>query len=163
VACSNASTGNSSGSGKRDTQGITRTAIRVGGLAALTGPLGNQYAGIFDGVQAYFDMVNAQGGVNGRKLVLAEKLDDSSSGDINSQQAQALNERDKLFAVVGVATPNFGGGKYLGSNAVPTFGWNVNPEWSNGPSLFGEKGSFLDFTGPGAGVPYLVKQLHLSR
>jgi ABC-type branched-subunit amino acid transport system substrate-binding protein len=162
-ACSNASTGGSSGGGNRDTQGITKDEIRIGGLAALTGPLGNQYAGIFDGVQAYFDMVNAQGGVNGRKLVLAEKLDDSSSGDINSQQAQALNERDKLFAVVGVATPNFGGGKYLGSNGVPTFGWNVNPEWSDGPSLFGEKGSFLDFTGAGAGVPYLVNQLHLSR
>lgn len=164
-ACSNAkSTSSSGGSGKRDTQGVTKTEVRVGGLAALTGPLGNQYAGIFDGVQAYFDMVNAAGGVNGRKLVLTEKLDDSSSGDIDSQQAQALNERDKVFAVVGVATPNFGGGKYLGNNGVPTFGWNVNPEWSDGPSLFGEKGSYLDFSGPGSGVPYLVKtKLGLSR
>jgi ABC-type branched-subunit amino acid transport system substrate-binding protein len=163
-ACSNASTGSSSGGGgKRQTQGITKSEIRIGGLAALTGPLGNQYSGIFDGVQAYFDMVNAQGGVNGRKLVLSEKLDDSSSGDINRQQAQALNERDGVFAIVGVATPNFGGGQYLGTNGVPTFGWNVNPEWSDGPSLFGEKGSFLDFSGAGAGVPYLVKQLHLNR
>jgi ABC-type branched-subunit amino acid transport system substrate-binding protein len=163
VACTNASTTSSSNSGKRDTQGVTKTEIRVGGLAALTGPLGNQYAGIFDGVTSYFDMVNAAGGVNGRKLVLTEKLDDSSSSDINSQQAQALNERDKVFAVVGVATPGFGGGRYLANNAVPTFGWNVNPEWSDGPSLFGEKGSFLDFSGPGSGVPYLVKQLHLDR
>ncbi|MFL6239791.1 MAG: ABC transporter substrate-binding protein [Actinomycetes bacterium] len=164
TACSNAKSTSSSGSGKRDTQGLSKTAIRVGGLAALTGPLGNQYAGVFDGVEAYFDMVNAQGGVNGRKLVLAEKLDDSSSSDINSQQAQALNERDKVFAIVGVATPNFGGGKYLGANGVPTFGWNVNPEWSDGPSLFGEKGSYLDFTGPGSALPYLVKtKLGLSK
>jgi branched-chain amino acid transport system substrate-binding protein len=163
-ACSNAKSTSSSGSGKRDTQGISKSEIKVGGLAALTGPLGNQYSGIFDGVQAYFDMVNDAGGINGRKLVLTEKLDDSSSGDIDSQQAQALNERDKVFAVVGVATPNFGGGKYLGTNGVPTFGWNVNPEWSDGPSLFGEKGSYLDFTGPGSGLPYLVKtKLGLSR
>jgi ABC-type branched-subunit amino acid transport system substrate-binding protein len=162
-ACSNAkTTGNSSG-GNRDTQGITKTEIRVGGLAALTGPLGNQYAGVFDGVQAYFDMVNAAGGVNGRKLVLAQKLDDASSGDIDSTQAQALNEREKVFAVVGVATPNFAGGKYLANNAVPTFGWNVNPEWSDGPSLFGEKGSYLDFTGPGSALPYLIKKLGLNR
>jgi branched-chain amino acid transport system substrate-binding protein len=165
TACSNAKSTSTSGSGgKRDTQGISKTEIRVGGLAALTGPLGNQYAGIFDGVTSYFNMINAQGGVNGRKLVLAEKLDDGSSSTQNSQQAQALNERDKLFAVVGVATPSFGGGKYLGTNGVPTFGWNVNPEWSDGPSLFGEKGSYLDFTGPGSALPWLVKtQLHLSR
>src|SRR3954447_2433311 len=109
-ACGNAkSSGGSGGGGTRDTQGISKTEIRVGGLAAITGPLGNQYAGVFDGVEAYFDMINAQGGVNGRKLVLAEKRDDSSSGDANNQAAQALNERDKVFAVVGVATPSFGG------------------------------------------------------
>jgi branched-chain amino acid transport system substrate-binding protein len=108
-------------------------------------------------------MVNASGGINGRKLVLTTKLDDSSSGDIDSQQAQALNERDKVFAVVGVATPNFGGGKYLANNGGPAFGWNVNPEWSDGPSLFGEKGSYLDFSGAGSALPYLVKQLGLKR
>jgi hypothetical protein len=42
---------------------------------------------------------------------------------------------------------------------VPTFGWNVNPEWMGPPSLFGEKGSNLDFTGPEPGFPYLVKRI----
>jgi branched-chain amino acid transport system substrate-binding protein len=68
-----------------------------------------------------------------------------------------------VFAVVGVATPSFGGGPYLARNKVPTFGWNVNPEWSSGPSLFGEKGSFIDFTGPSAFMPYLVTKLGLKK
>jgi ABC-type branched-subunit amino acid transport system substrate-binding protein len=164
VACSNASTGGGGGSGgDRNTQGVSDTEIKVGGLAALTGPLGNQYAGIFDGVESYLNMINAQGGVNGRKIVLVKKADDTTSSDVDNQQAQALNEQDGVFAVLGVATPSFGGGPYLASHGVPTFGWNVNAEWSAGPSLFGQRGSYTDFTGPSATLPWLVHELGLSK
>src|SRR5262245_18748979 len=50
------------------TQVVTPTEIRVGGLVAATGPLGDQFAQISKGVNAYFDMVNSRGGINGRKL-----------------------------------------------------------------------------------------------
>jgi ABC-type branched-subunit amino acid transport system substrate-binding protein len=164
TACGNASSGGGGGGGgSRETQGVSDNEIKVGGLAALTGPLGNQYAGAVDGVKAYFDMVNAAGGVNGRKLVYVKTEDDTTSSDVDNQKAQSLNEQDGVFAVVGVATPSFGGGAYLGRNGVPTFGWNVNPEWSDGPSLFGEKGSYLDFTGVGSQVPWLVQKLGLHK
>jgi ABC-type branched-subunit amino acid transport system substrate-binding protein len=145
--------------GSRDTQGVSPTQISVGGLAAITGPLGNQYVGIFDGVQAYFDSINAQGGINGRMLKLDEKLDDTTNPSRSVSQAQALNEQYGAFAVVGVASPFFAGGKYLGQNNVPTFGWNVNPEWEGPPVLWGEKGSNLDFTGAAPGTPYLAKKV----
>src|SRR5207253_10957342 len=74
AACGNAGGGGGGGSGQ--TAGVSSTEIKVGGMAAITGPLGDQYAPIFDGAEAYFDMVNAQGGVNGRKIKLAAKLDD---------------------------------------------------------------------------------------
>jgi hypothetical protein len=35
----------------------------------------------------------------------------------------------------------------------------VNPEWSDGPSLFGEKGSYLNFTHPGPGAAWFASKL----
>jgi branched-chain amino acid transport system substrate-binding protein len=167
-ACGNASKSSSSssgaaGGGGAETQGISNTEIRVGSLASITGPLGNQYAPIADGVEAYLGMINDHGGVNGRKIVLSQKLDDATNPSRDISQARALNEQYKDFAVVGVAVPIFTGGTYLGSHNVPTFGWNVNPEWKGPLSLFGEKGSYLDFTGPGPIGPYLAKKLGVSK
>jgi ABC-type branched-subunit amino acid transport system substrate-binding protein len=99
-------------------------------------------------------------GVNGRKIKYVAQLDDQTLSSLNTSQARALVTQDNVFAVVGVATPVFAGGKFLADNNVPTFGWNVNPEWSDGPSLFGEKGSYLNFTQPGPGTnAYLANRL----
>ncbi|MBV8385608.1 MAG: ABC transporter substrate-binding protein, partial [Acidimicrobiia bacterium] len=142
VACGNASSGNGGG-GSGQTTGVSATEIDVGGMAAITGPLGDQYAPIFDGVQAYFDMVNEQGGVNGRKIKLTAKLDDATDPTRDASQARALVEQHHVFAVIPVAAPVFAGGKYLGDHNIPTFGWHINPEWSPGPSMFGQDGSFI--------------------
>jgi branched-chain amino acid transport system substrate-binding protein len=160
AACSNASNSTSAGS---QTEGVTSSEIDVGGIAAATGPLANQYSPIFGAVQAYFDMVNAEGGVDGRKLKYVAQLDDQSLPSLDVSQARALVEQDHVFAIVGVATPIFAAGTYLGQTGVPTFGWNVNPEWSDGPNLFGEKGSYLNFTGASPYLPYLAKRLGLSK
>jgi ABC-type branched-subunit amino acid transport system substrate-binding protein len=156
VACGNASGGGSAGS---QTQGVTSSEIDIGGMAAKTGPLANQYSPIFQGVQAYLNQVNAQGGVNGRKIKYVAQLDDQTLPSLDVSQARALVTQDNVFAVVGVATPIFAAGTYLAQNNIPTFGWNVNPEWSDGPSLFGEKGSFLDFTHPGPEISFLANKV----
>src|SRR2546423_4433830 len=156
VACGNATGG---GGGGSQTQGVTSNEIDIGGIAAKTGPLANQYSPIFQGVQAYLDQVNASGGVNGRKIKYVAQLDDQTLPSLNVSQARALVTQDNVFAVVGVATPQFPAGKYLAQNNIPTFGWNVNPEWSAGPSLFGEKGSYLNFTHPGPGISYLANRV----
>ncbi|MBV9283904.1 MAG: ABC transporter substrate-binding protein [Acidimicrobiia bacterium] len=158
VACGNASSGNGGG-GSGQTAGVSATEIDVGGMAAITGPLGDQYAPIFDGVQAYFDMVNEQGGVNGRKIKLTAKLDDATDPTRDASQARALVEQHHVFAVIPVAAPVFAGGKYLGDHNIPTFGWHINPEWSPGPSMFGQDGSFIDFTGVGTFYGYLAHQI----
>ncbi|MBV9410563.1 MAG: ABC transporter substrate-binding protein [Acidimicrobiia bacterium] len=158
VACSNASSGSASG-GSGQTQGVKSNEIDVGGLAALSGPLGDQYGPIFDGAQAYFDMINEQGGVNGRKIKLVAKLDDATDATRNASQARALNEQNKVFAVIPVASPLFAGGTYLSQHNVPTFGWHINPEWSPGPSMFGQDGSYIDFTGVSTFYGYLAHQI----
>ena len=68
AACGNAST-NLSTAG--NTQGVSPHRIVVGGLASITGPLPADFAPAIAGAQAYFDLVNAKGGVNGRKIDFA--------------------------------------------------------------------------------------------
>ena len=49
--------------------GVSPAEIRIGTSAVLSGPLGSQTREYVVGSQLYFDAVNAQGGVHGRKIV----------------------------------------------------------------------------------------------
>ncbi len=115
--------------------GITDTEIRVGGVASVTNPINGPYASSFDGVQAYFDMVNAAGGVHGRKLRLVARRDDKIAA--NAQEVQGLLEQDKVFAALPMATIfSFSGAKLLAEKNVPAFGWGINAEWTGPENLF---------------------------
>lgn len=140
-----------------DEVGVTDTEIIVGGVASKTNPLGGNYGDVFVGSQAYFDMVNERGGIYGRKIKVAQTLDDQLVN--NQASVQQLISQDKVFAVVPTATLVFTGSQLLIDEKVPTFGWNINPEYSPAPNLFGEKGSYLCFTCPAPTQPWVAKQL----
>jgi ABC-type branched-subunit amino acid transport system substrate-binding protein len=159
-ACGNAK---STVSNAGNTEGVTSTQIVVGGVASLTGPIPADFAPIFDGVRAYLTMVNAEGGVDGRKIEFRYPLDDGSNASQDTDQVRTLVEQDHVFAVVGVGTPSFAGASYLAANNVPTFGYAVSTDWTAGPSLFGSEGSYIAFTRPGPEPAYLAEQLHSKR
>ena len=161
AACGNAPPAQIGTAGGRS--GVTPTEIRVGGLGALTGPLGSQWAPVFDGAQAYFDTVNAAGGVHGRRIVTVSRADDGTDPSSDVAEARGLVEQDHVFAVIPVATPVFAGGRYLAAHSVPTFGWNINPEWQAGPTMFGQDGSWFDPAAGDVAGPYIAKQLGLKR
>jgi branched-chain amino acid transport system substrate-binding protein len=156
AGCSNAPVINSSGGGA---QGVTSTEINVGSIADVTGPLSSDFAPVVSGVQAYFSMVNSQGGVAGRRLKLAYQTDDQGSPTIDLSVAQTLVEQDHVFAVVGVGTPFFGGAGYLAHKGTPTFGYVVSTDWANKPTLFGTYGSLLDFATAVSGDAASAQQL----
>jgi ABC-type branched-subunit amino acid transport system substrate-binding protein len=159
-ACGNAaSTSSSGGSGA---PGVTASTITVGSIANVTGILSSDFAPVVDGVKAYFDMVDAQGGVDGRKLVLGYQKDDQGSPTTDLTVAQQLVEQNHVFAVVGVGTPFFGGASFLAQKGVPTFGYQVSSDWSDGPSLFGAYGSYLDFSTGVMSDAYVIHQLGAS-
>lgn len=144
-----------------DQPGVTATEIKVGGVASTTNPLGGKYADAFNGAQAYFDYVNSKGGIYGRDLKLTSEHDDQLAN--NRQEIQSLLEED-IFAVLPVSVLLFTGADLLANSGIPTFGWNINAEWGSEkaagpPNFFGEKGSYLDFTGPSVGLPFLAKKL----
>ncbi len=141
-------------------EGVSGSRIVVGGVASLTGPIPADFAPIFDGVNAYLDMVNAKGGVDGRKIDFAYPLDDGSNPSQDTDQVRTLVSQDHVFAIVGVGTPTFAGASYLAANNVPTFGYTVSTQWTAGPSLFGAEGSYIAFTRPGPEPAYLAEQIH---
>ena len=139
--------------------GVTATQINVGSIANVTGPLSSGFAPVVNGVQAYFSMINAEGGVDGRKLKLAYQEDDQGSPTADLSVAQQLVQQDHVFAVVGVGTPFFGGASYLAQQGTPTFGYAVSTDWQDRPTLFADYGSVLCFPCGAPGDAYLAQQL----
>jgi branched-chain amino acid transport system substrate-binding protein len=135
-----------------DQPGVSDTEIRVGGVVTDTNnPTGVSYGPAFDGVEAYFEMINKEeGGVYGRKLVLASKRDDQLSK--NRDQAEALVTQDDVFAALPLATSLFTGAQVYVDEGIPAFGWDINAEYGSEnntpgpPNLFGAQGSFICFT-----------------
>ncbi|MDR3650852.1 MAG: ABC transporter substrate-binding protein [Acidimicrobiales bacterium] len=156
AGCSNSVIKNSAGGGA---PGVTSSQIDVGSIANVTGPLSSGFAPVVNGVEAYFSMVNAAGGVAGRKLMLAHQKDDQGSPTVDLTDAQQLVQQDHVFAVVGVGTPFFGGASYLAQQGVPSFGYVVSTDWENKPTLFGTYGSVLNFATAAPGEAYLAQQL----
>ncbi len=79
------------------TTGVTDTEILIGSCAALEGPshfLGEQTV---TGAKAYFDLINDQGGVNGRKLKLISA--DDSYDPAKTQACFDHLMKEKVFAM----------------------------------------------------------------
>jgi len=157
TGCSNAKAG--AGGSSNTAPGVTSNEIDVGSIANISGPLSSDFAPVVNGVEAYFSMVNAEGGVAGRKLKLAYQTDDEGSSTTDLTVAQKLVEQDHVFAVVGVGTPFFGGASYLASQGTPTFGYAVSTDWQNRPSLFADFGSVLCFACGAPGDAWTAEQL----
>jgi len=70
AACGGGGGGGGGGSGDNEASdtGITADSIKIGATYPLTGVAAPGYSEIPTGVQAYFDYVNDNGGVNGRKI-----------------------------------------------------------------------------------------------
>ncbi|HEU5301484.1 MAG TPA: ABC transporter substrate-binding protein [Acidimicrobiia bacterium] len=168
-----------------DRPGVTKSEIRVGGLASPVSVLNVPYKDGFDGVQAYFDLINKQGGVFGRKLKLVAQLDDQGAPSGNIRAIRTLVEEKKVFAVMPMMSNSFAGGSYLAENNVPTFGINVDAGWCGTTAeqeaveaavkagdlsaqcprstLFGEKGSFLCFTCPSIAPAFIAQSKGLTK
>src|SRR5256885_7314160 len=110
----------SSKSPSASTPGVTATEILVGTHQPLTGPAAAGYSKISAATKAYFAHVNANGGVNGRKITY--KIMDDGYNPANTQQVvRQLVLQDKVFAILGgLGTPTHTGVlDFLNTNRVP--------------------------------------------
>ena len=132
----------SSGGGSVDTPGVTATSVTFGTHQPLTGPAAPGYSEIAPASQAYFDYVNAHGGVFGRKIHLIIK-DDGYNPTNTVNVVHQLVLQDNVFGIFeGLGTPTHtkvvG---FLNSSKVPDlFVSSGCPCWDNGstqPETFG--------------------------
>jgi ABC-type branched-subunit amino acid transport system substrate-binding protein len=103
---------------KYDT-GATDTEIKIGNIMPYSGPA-SAYGVIGKTEQAYFNKINAAGGVNGRKINFVS-YDDGYSPPKTVEQARKLVESDEvLFIFNSLGTPpNSAIHKYMNSKKVP--------------------------------------------
>jgi branched-chain amino acid transport system substrate-binding protein len=99
--------------------GVTETEIRIGQTMPYSGPL-SVYGTIGRAEAAYLEMINAKGGIGGRRIRLIS-LDDGFSPPKTVEQTRRLVEADDvllIFSSLGTPT-NSAVYKYLNAKKVP--------------------------------------------
>src|SRR5690348_4740408 len=104
---------------KKYDPGASDTEIKLGQTMPYSGPLSG-FITLAKAELAYFDMINAQGGVNGRKVRLIS-LDDGFSPPKTVEQTRKLVEDDQVLAISGSlgTSTNAAVQKYLNQKKVP--------------------------------------------
>ena len=100
--------------------GVSATTIKLGVTVPLTGSAAPGYNKVPYGMKAYFDYVNDNGGVNGRKIQLVIK-DDGYSPTLAKAATNDLILKDKVFALVGTlgTANNEATTKFVNDKKVP--------------------------------------------
>jgi branched-chain amino acid transport system substrate-binding protein len=105
--------------GSTATPGVSKSAIVIGGTFPLTGPAA-LYGVIPKAENAYFQYVNAHGGVNGRKIQF-KVYDDQYNPANTVPLTKKLVQQDHVFAVYGSlgTAPTLATRDYLNKAGVP--------------------------------------------
>lgn len=104
---------------KKNGPGVTDSEIKLGQTIAYSGPVS---ALGMEGVitSAYFNMINAKGGINGHKIKFIS-LDDGFSPAKTVEQVRVLVEGEGVMAVIGSvgSGPNLAVAKYMSTSQLP--------------------------------------------
>jgi branched-chain amino acid transport system substrate-binding protein len=105
--------------GTTATPGVTKTSVTIGGTFPLTGAA-QLYGVIPKAENAYFQYVNAHGGVNGRKIIF-KFYDDAYNPAQTVPLTKKLVQQDHVFAVYGSlgTAPILATRDYLNQQKVP--------------------------------------------
>ncbi|MBR0684388.1 ABC transporter substrate-binding protein [Bradyrhizobium manausense] len=117
-------------------EGASDTEIKIGNTNPYSGPA-SAYGIVGKVEEAYFQMINEQGGVNGRKINFIT-YDDAYSPPKTVEQTRKLVESDGVLAIFsGLGTaPSLAVRKYLNSKQIPQI------FVSSGSAKFGDYRSF---------------------
>lgn len=145
--------------------GVTDTEILVGTHMPLTGPAAAGYSKIAPATKAYFDYVNANGGVHGRKISY-KIMDDTYNPATTQQVVRELVLQDKVFAILnGLGTPTHTGVlDFLKTNRVPDlFVASGSRSWNQPDKYPGTFGFNVDYTVEGKILATHVKQTQAGK
>jgi len=121
---------------KKYDPGASDTEIKIGQTVPHSGP-GSLYGVLGRVGEAYFQMLNEKGGINGRKVKFLT-LDDSYSAPKAVEATRRLVEQDEVLALYGSlgTAPQTAVHKYLNSKKVPQLLLNTGASKWNNPKEF---------------------------
>ena len=104
---------------KRYGPGVTDTEIKVGQTMPYSGPL-SAAATLARAHAAYFEMINQQGGINGRHIKLISVDDGFNPAKTVEQTRRLVEDQQVLLLFQSIGTPtNTAIHKYVNSKGVP--------------------------------------------
>ncbi len=125
--------------------GITKTTIKIGILTDQTGPASSSFGTAAQAIEARFKQLNAEGGIDGRKIVWVA-ADATSSPTGAETAAQNLVENQGVFAITELSSAFFGAAPYLAKEDVPVTGTGLDgSEWDEQPNT-----NLFSITGDGS-------------
>ncbi|MFJ2236157.1 ABC transporter substrate-binding protein [Streptomyces sp. NPDC087859] len=118
------------------------TPIRVGVITSATSPVGGDtFVGPRDGAKAWFDRLNARGGIDGRRVEVRE-CDDGGSGVGNNTCVHQLIDEDEVVALVATTALDYAGASRVSHARVPDIGGQpIGAAYDTYPHLYGIYGS----------------------
>jgi len=116
------------------TPGVTAKTITVGSISDISAPIPGLFKGAKVGAQAYFNYINSQGGVNGRKIILDARDSAFSSGTVASE-AQSIAKSDFAF-VGGYSLLDGAEQPAIDANKVPMIAQVLTPSLFKDPNLY---------------------------
>ncbi|GLW62669.1 hypothetical protein Arub01_09130 [Actinomadura rubrobrunea] len=149
TGCATSNEANEASSGPSGAAGVTDDAVKVGGVLTVTSATGYSTGGAELGAKARFARANAEGGVHGRRIEFIGVEDDGMTPDKGAAAARRLVQKEKVFALVPVSAPQFGGAEFLERRNVPWIGWATGPFWCGKRSAFGFNGCLAPSPGHG--------------
>src|SRR5689334_1264822 len=158
AGCGSSSSGGSSSAAAAP--GITKSQILIGSHQPLTGPAAPGYREIAPAANAYFQYVNAHGGVNGRKIKYTY-LDDGYDPSKTVSVVHQLVLQDNVFGIFnGLGTPtHLAVVKYLNATKVPDLFIASGCDCWNNPSAYPYSfGWQLDYVREGKILGSYIKQ-----
>ncbi|WP_338146268.1 ABC transporter substrate-binding protein [Streptomyces boncukensis] len=128
--------------------GAPAEPVKVGIISSATSPVGGSaFTGPRDGARAYFDRLNAHGGLNGRKVEVVT-CDDGGSGVGNNECVQRMLRKEKVFALVAGASLDYAGAPQVARAGLPDIGGQpIGPAYDTYPHLYGIYGSLAPRNG----------------
>ena len=116
------------------TPGVTSNSITVGSISDISAPIAGLFEGAKVGTEAYFAMINSEGGVNGRKLIL-NGMDSAFSSGTVTNDAQNIAANDFAF-VGGFSLLDGAEQAAIDANKVPDIAQVLSPSLYTDPNLY---------------------------
>ncbi|MBG0856443.1 ABC transporter substrate-binding protein [Streptomyces spinoverrucosus] len=128
--------------GRTTTPTEAAAPVRVGIITSATSPVGGDaFTGPRDGARAYFERLNARGGIDGRRVEV-RLCDDGGSGVGNNECVHRLIDEDKVVALVATSALDYAGASRISHARVPDIGGQpIGAAYDTHPHLYGIYGS----------------------